>query len=565
MAVLAASALTSCVQEKSFNDTKLGKNDVAFIMQTGSSTRATEADSPVQTGIRVPIGKMGDRTVFLEETVTDLGCSAPETRGVPVYTQNVGILYKDKLGVYAAGFGDATFESMDEEMVDKGWRYWHNYGTSKWPEGDAPVDFFLRMPSDMAGISTAGFDYAGGSISFDYTSPETAAAQQDILFAKTTLKESVYKKKYSKNGAPALFYHALTAVKFAIDNDKDEREEKGIVVTGIKFIDLKDHGVCTVNPGADDIVSWEADRTAAGNEISQSFTTEENVVNFDKTTHKDNRFADSFFSAGAGQNINKADASYTFWLIPQAFNPESTAILHIEYTMSGVDQYKDLSLGQILNGVEWKAGQLRTYTLRLDEVNVKIEDYVEIPESANAGNGYKDATKKDVVITNTGNTKAFIRAAIVGQWLDEDNNPVFGFTDEINQLYVVESWYEDQFVNGEYSHGHFVGLPGYGKGKDFYTPNPDHDWQLCDDDYYYYTKVVNPGEATGTNLFTSYVTKIAPAAAIAGNVMDASEMHFELEIATQAISAVKIDGTEYSWTEAWARALGKTPVIKPAN
>ena len=47
--------------------------------------------------------------------------------------------------------------------------------------------------------------------------------------------------------------------------------------------------------------------------------------------------------------------------------------------------------------------------------------------------------------------------------------------------------------------------------------------------------------------------------------MDAEEMHFELEIATQAISAVKLDGTEYTWTEAWYRALGETPVIKSAN
>ena len=70
---------------------------------------------------------------------------------------------------------------------------------------------------------------------------------------------------------------------------------------------------------------------------------------------------------------------------------------------------------------------------------------------------------------------------------------------------------------------------------------------------------------TGSALFTSYETAIVPAAAIAGNEMDAEEMHFQLEIATQAISAVKRDGTEYTWTEAWYRALGETPVIKSAN
>ena len=577
LAVLAAAALTSCVQEKSFNDTKLGKNDIAFILQTGSSTRSAEFDSPVTKGIIAPIGEIGNRTIYLEETVTDLSYSAPETRGVPVYTQNVGILYENKLGVYASAFGDATYESMDKEMVDNGWRYFHNYGASKWPDGDAEVDFFLRMPSDMVGISEDGFDYTDGAISFDYTSPATAAEQQDIIFAKTTLKESVYKKQYSTNGAPAFFYHALTAVKFAIDNDEDERDEKGIVVTGIKFIDLMNHGVCTVDPSAEEIVSWDADWTVIGTEISQSFTEAENVVNFDKTTHKDNNFADSFYSAGTEQNINKADASYTFWLIPQSFDAESTAILHIEYTMSGDEQYMDLPLSQVLNGVEWKAGQLRTYTIKLDEVNVMIDD--EVTVKGDAIDGYTGSEKSNISITNTGTTPAFIRAAIVGQWLapevDKNNvivgyNPVFGFTDEINNLYVVESWYEDQFVNKEREHGRFTQLPGYEDPQTVEDGNYTgstlfHNWQLCEDGYYYYTEVVDPGEETGYPVFGTYTVGTIPNSSIAGQNIPHSDMHFRLEISTQAVSAVKTDGrkgSQYTWKEAWENALGEAPVEK---
>lgn len=105
-----------------------------------------------------------------------------------------------------------------------------------------------------------------------------------------------------------------------------------------------------------------------------------------------------------------------------------------------------------------------------------------------ADTGYGTSYKDNVVITNTGNTKAFIRAAIVGQWLDYLDRPVFGFTDKVNQLYLVESWYEDQFVNKGRDQGLFVGLPGYiGNGD-----NPLRDWTLCEDGYYYYTLVVPP-------------------------------------------------------------------------
>lgn len=582
LAILAIAALTSCQEEKSFNGKTLDKGDVAFVLQSGPSTRSADLGSPVTKGINVPIGRVGNMNLYLEETVTNLNSFVPETRGVPVFTENVGKLYADKLFVHAVGggFGDAVFGT--DGMAGDGWRYSHHYGDKDpWPDDGSAVKFYLRIPSEMSGVTFGDDAYAAGAkTTFTYTSPLTAEDQADIIFTGISLDEATHKSNLP-DGTPVTFHHALTAVKFAIANPEDEVEN--IQVNTISFTGLKNTGTCTVNPNAagtaaDPFVVWtgtsatttseqQGDETITKpNVISQTFVAGD-LVEFNKTNNPD--FGDSFFNPGDGtaakpgtdkQNINTQTASKTFWLVPQAF-AESDAVLRISYTINGNDEYIDLDLGEVLASVEWKAGQLRTYTIRMDEVNLKIEDTVTTHGEAN--DGYAGSIKENVTITNTGNTKAFIRAAIVGQWLDYLNRPVFGFTDKVNHLYLVESWYEDQFVNKDRRHGLFVDLPGYD------VPNPNNGWMLCDDGYYYYTAVVPPitevtqvSQAQTAALFTSYTVGTIPNTEIAGQEIENASMHFELEISTQAVSAIKLDGSVYTWDEAWERALGKKPVKK---
>jgi len=576
LAVLVTAALTSCIQEKSFNGVPVGKGDVAFVLQSGPSTRAADLDNPVNKGINVPIGRVGNMSLYLEETISDLDYAAPETRGVPVFTENVGKLYADKLFVHAVGggFGDAVFGT--DGMAGDGWRYSHHYGSKDpWPDNNGTVGFYLRIPSDMTGVTFGDGAFVNGATVFTYTSPLTAEAQQDIIFTSVNLDKAAHDSKLP-DGYPVTFYHALTAVKFAIANPKEEVEN--IVVTNISLTGLDNTGTCTVDPSATPVVQWtntsptttteeQGDETITKPNVIQQDFEKADLVEFNKTNNPD--FGDSFFNPGTAakpgsdkQNINTQTASKTFWLVPQSFE-NSTAVLRISYTINGNAEYIDLNLGEVLGSkVEWKAGQLRTYTIRMDEVNVKIEDTVSFPEGAIADNGYRGAIKENVTITNTGNTKAFIRAALVGQWLDHQNRPVFGFTDKVNKLYLVESWYEDQFVNKGRDQGLFVDLAGYDKGNTY------NGWTLCKDGYYYYTAVVPPitevgenvAQAQTTALFTSYTVGTIPNASLAGADIDNKTMHFELEIATQAVSAIKLDGSQYTWKEAWARALGAEPV-----
>ena len=118
--------------------------------------------------------------------------------------------------------------------------------------------------------------------------------------------------------------------------------------------------------------------------------------------------------------------------------------------------------------------------------------------------GFEDGTsttKKNVTIQNTGNTSAYIRAAVVGNWV-KDGKIVAPWVDNIN--YSQSGW-----VKGS-------------------------------DGYYYYKDAVAVGQKT-RNLFDSYEPGSAPVA----------DAHLEMTIVCQAIQseggAVTV-GSNGGWT-----------------
>lgn len=72
------------------------------------------------------VDKFGQK-FYLEETVQDLNGFMPATKGSPVYTENVGKLYKNQLSVTAFNsstnasiFQNQDFENLDEELYQGG-------------------------------------------------------------------------------------------------------------------------------------------------------------------------------------------------------------------------------------------------------------------------------------------------------------------------------------------------------------------------------------------------------------------------------------------------------------
>ena len=625
-----AAFLVSC-QNREFNgDMYIPENgDIVFAMPSKVATKASDATVK---GATIELGVVEGSNLFLEETITNLDevvYTGPQTKGTPAYTENLGVLYANNLGVHAdAGqFGDHVYVNVDDNMVDGGWRYKYYFASDPWPASGS-VGFYLRMPATMSategegeaartvGVTTdltTAAPYSGGAITFAYTSPSTAEAMQDILFGYRSVAKSEY-PDFLPNGIPVLLRHALTGVKFAIANYD---ASKPITIKSVAFKGLYDSATCTITP----VQGTEANDPDNINEFTSAAAASWNLTGASRSQilyssgefgapveyatggsfGSNGKYPASFAQAGNKNNLNKADGSQTFWLIPQAVT--SDVMLEITYTFGkdnngqAIERTETLEFGRVLtennHTTVWHAGELHTYTIRVDEVNVKIADNVGIVgpvavpvQGAAAGetlDSYEGSTKTDVVITNTGNTDVYIRAAFIGQWLDEESDdPVFGYTDFTSgEFKFVDSWYQDQFItkpdasSPSRQQGTFSGLVGYDVTSSNY-------WEKHSDGYYYYKyvvpadngtipgayKTVANGKATNVAapanpssvyqpLFISYTVGTAPAAAVSGEVR---QIYFQLEIATQAISAKKADGSYYTMEDAWAMANTPDPI-----
>lgn len=595
LAVLAMTALAGCQNNELRDDTYTPKKgEILFrLASSANATKAADVDNTVK-GVNIDLGRNEDGTnFFLEETITRLDdvTYGPETKGTPGYTENFHFMYggfdatvytKSGTDNYSVYEEDGRFEIANEDkLIYK--RVYPNDIWDKSKNGNG-MYFFLKAyeGSSMSGVSGLTYDTSDGSIFFHYdgSSLTTAEDQKDILFTSREItSESDYNKFISQSqGVPVLFHHVLTGVKFAIANYD---ATKKITIKEVVFDGLYDSGDCTVTPTAsgwrtgetdvDDITDYSSAETSLWDNRESSgtsFTSGEFGTPVSYTTGNfgdaKNKYPTSFAAAGATNNLNTADASQTFWFVPQAMNENIT--LTITYTF-GSDTPKEwtIDFGKILaeQDVEWLAGELHTYTIKIDDVNVRIEDTVSLGGNTTTSDpkGLIGSKKQSVKITNTGNTDAFIRASIVGQWVDESGRVVFGFTDEINQLYQVESWYEDQFVNHSGQHGEFIGLAGYSntfKSTSYSNPYPSTEdgWYYNPADrYYYYIKPVAPGADTSVPLFTSYEILKIPHTTNAGEALS-KNMYFVLEVATQAISARTSNGTlRTDYLKAWEDAL----------
>lgn len=574
MAVLATAALASCQQEKSFEDKKIGEKDLVFSLQGSASTRSAEDAVAIRKGVIIEGEKdENGNGLIMEETIETLNdIYVPATKGTPAYTENVGKLYENLGVVIKNGSSELLnttgFYAMDDEMVGGGWRYQGEF--AGWPDADTPLDFYLWMPVSNNGIQvtddtspTYGTTTVDSkkvhTITFSYITPKAptgsdsdAKAQQDLIFAARNITKAEAQGKYRVNGVPVLFNHALTGVKFAI---KNYDATKKITIKSVSFNGLYDSGTCTIIPAkennykdkptteyssGDGRVTWPAATLKKSGDPINSDTfgapVDFNGTSFDSKGN----YPKSFGAAGNMQNLNDADASQTFWLIPQTLTDAVT--LTIVYTFgSDKEQTWVIDFGEIVaakGDAVWKAGQLRTYTLRVNDVNVTITDQ------------FTTAEKNNVQIKNTGNTAAFIRAAIIGQWVDDDNQPIFGFTDYVGGIPTPEtipSWHQD-FVNGIGYFGSFTNLA-----------LPDRNWvKNSADGYYYYTVPVEPDKYTNA-LFDKYtiVTAHIPKMYVGGIYKNC---HLLIEVATQAISAknpdgsYRMDGDEYDYMGAWNEA-----------
>ena len=585
LAVAATLSFAACSQENDINTPGAsGKNTLAFTV--GAATRAEAGMPVVEEADLIPLGEpIGNNKFFLEETVVSLDdpffFATAETRGTPVYTQNFETISGGSFQGAAfpvatmtnGKIADAVYPKSSWADFTKNGEFWeHSYEWNPWFDQDALL-FYAKMltedPSPAAsqvGVITSSYtflnDANGQSMSFSYRSASKAQDMQDILFAARSIT-----KQEAKKAIPILFYHPLTGVKFATAWAND-----GDVKTYIKRVELTGlygYGKCwvtstTENGGYTDdtathssasAVRWDFSGNSASTSLSnvyyQDYPDDYVTYTGGSFTSKGN-YPDSFSAAGNKQNLNDGDATMTFWFPAQKLTSATklTVTFQVEVNGNRKTYTRELNLGELTNNDEWKAGQLRTFTLKPNEVDIDIHDEV---------SGYK---KDNVQIRNTGNVDAFIRATVVANWWgftqEDEEGVAMGYVDDQGSAFVTPwsmSWDASASKYVDNYGGEFTGLP---------APGATSGWVRAQDGFFYYTEAVPAGKLTGEPaaedpLFAEYNLNTTDHPVPHIYYLDASvkeykKVHLKMEIPVQAIEAK--EGVH--WDEAWAAVLGTT-------
>lgn len=600
MTALMAVTLISCEREQSFVETPLEKNELRISLHGNASTRAQEAMQPMKFSYLAGTDEETGNSYYLEEVVEDLNSmNSPATKGTPAYTENVGKLYHSMMVVAKGGTSDieTSFGAMDDAQRDgAGWRY---QGAFEW-EKDS-YDFYMSMPEDMTSKGVSNLSYDNKTITFNYTSPADASATdlQDLIFAARTITKQQAKDNRVE-GVPVLFHHALTGVKFRIANNdeldlgedgkpKGKTDRTQTYITKVTIKGLKNSGTCVITPRMEadqsdytdnregdyssgdqtftsGVVAWSYNNngkegTPSTGVVSQEYDESQNLTAYTGDTSggsfgSKGNYPHTFSDAGNTYNLNDTDASMTFWFIPQALT--SAVTIDVEFHVwSGKknEETKTLTLklgeevlkksgDELTLTRDWKAGQLRTFSLKPNNVNIDIEDEV------------TETEKTNVVIRNTGNVAMYVRAYITGGWADEEDTYVIG--------YVNSDPYDNQTVApwtmGPTMSGATVAVPNnYGTFTNLAMPS--RHW-VVNGDFYYYTEAIGPGDTVpaADPLFDKYTVGTKPTVWMPkrDNIMErekiTDKLHMMMDIVVQAVEAEKF--TDYK--DAWNTAAGVT-------
>lgn len=331
-------AAASCSQDELTGNRGLNGNAVKFSIATSSTpaedtpeTRALNADdTPVML-----LAPGGQDTLYLHPWVTE-NHSAPSTqeekgmtRGVPVDSEtdfeNVCKSF------HVTAYTDDGKLFMDNEEISKGSNnVWSPDVTYFWP-AKGKLDFYAYAAA--SNVPTINITKEK-NITFNYTVPDPATSQPDIMFAHTT------RSKDTGGPVELNFNHALAAVKFVA------KDVTNCTVRSITLKNLYGEGSCTYTYDTETKTATFAwIREGDKKNFSQEFK-----VNLTDNDGKENN-----------QPITDKDKTTTFMLIPQSLNDVTVEV--VVETNEGTS-----TLTGSLTG-EWQSGHIYTYAISTESIN----------------------------------------------------------------------------------------------------------------------------------------------------------------------------------------------------
>ena len=361
-------------------------------------------------------------------------------------------------------------------------------GDVYWPGGGQWLQFYAYQPycGTVEGLELEATDF---NPTFTYTVPTDVTKQSDLMVGAP--EGGMLYGTYCQEVAIEL-KHILSKIQVKVGNIPSG------VVKSVTLEGIQSSGTYSF-VGEDP--QWEIDNTVEATTYSHDFGND-------------------------GQQFNSNEViGQPFHLLPQ--NLSDNAIIKIVLGVTTPNpnltgdndktRYDEYTLTKKLKDFKaaWSKDKQYTYVITTPQhVDVEVTDKVE-------GN-----VKKDLVIKNTGMSPAYIRAAIVGNWVRFENNvtPNANEYEEIldNKSFVAE-WNEKDFGTFDW---------GLGEGNehifvDHLTNLSTETWVKDSDGYFYFTGIVNPGNEIPVPLFKTYTLDTDKAPSV--------DAYLELIVAVQAV------------------------------
>lgn len=441
-------SLHSCRKEELEGDeSDMFKRDICFALDgTTASTRSTEASQDHV------LGFLGTDTLHMRAHSEPM--SGVVTKGYVTTTANLSSFFVTA----HLTTGEKYFENVKTQKGDDGFAHTGRY----WPNRNLNFFAYSHMDDDLEFSVTAD---GGCSGSFSYTLPapdlvnkDDAASQPDYVFAFAA--DCSYD---NGNATPIEFRHAFSAICVKLGTMNTD----GRVINHVRLRNAVSSGDCDINLNGEGTTTF----TWSNQSGSKTYT---------QTIGK---------AVENGNIIN--DDGIIFMMVPHVLKDvelELSVTLH-----KGTAHEHEVIISRKLADYtsEWLPDKKYVYTLSTtEEVKVEITDQVTA------------TVKSDVQITNKGVSPSYIRAAIVGFWVNNEGNIVGDWKDTDGTFEWGDDWA---------SH-----------------------WVKGDDGFYYHLDNLEAGQKTWP-LFETYTLTTD------SNIADS---HLELYIATQAV-------IHYRVGEAW--------------
>lgn len=382
---LSALLLFSCNNEDFLNQTEEGEpcNYICFGIAPdgGAQTKGgNQTNAKACTADRFVLRSADSADTLCVRTLISDGIQTTGnkavTRGEPVTTE----AFYDNFHVLTVKDQETSF-FMNEDVTKIG-NNWTMDDTYYWPGANHTLQFYAWAPADAITAPSSP-----ENLTFEYTVPEEATAQQDLVVANES-RDGDFKQAVSLG-----FKHICTAVKFVVGDEMQAGTIKSVALKGVK------------NTGTYDMTNgWTAVSGPA--DFTQTL---------DKVTTG---------SEGDGDEITSPAG--TFMMLPQTL-PSGTSV---EVVFHSATTNTDRTLSAPIEGTEWPIGKTVTYKLSItpeyelefiSESELQDAHYVIYPIHIKAndipGNGEWTMTSTDSKVTLRTDLTILTNR---GYWIEED-------------------------------------------------------------------------------------------------------------------------------------------------